>query len=223
MVRERASRPPVSPASAPRLHSVSLAYNSVGTQGARALAAWALLPQLWALDLHDNVIADDGLTDLAKSGAARRLLELDLEQDCWNPRARDDRKPLPAEVVDPASFPSLDAIFLGMVDEYHGSRYSCGFPTHVREEIVSAPATRPELVAFLTHLETDGFEEDEEDTEDTDLAEESDLDDHDFRTEHATRHAQLFDEARDFARRVIDGDIGQPPPEAPEKGAAVGV
>ncbi|CAM5365357.1 hypothetical protein [Streptomyces chartreusis] len=203
--------------SAPRLHSVSLAYNSVGSQGARALAAWALLPQLRELDLHDNIIGDDGLTDLATSRAAQRLLELDLEQDCWNPGARDDRKPLPAAVVDPASFPSLDAIFLGMVDEYHGSRYSCGFPTRVREEIVSAPGTRPELIAFLTHLETDDFEDDEDDTGPD---EDSDLDDHDFRTERAARHAELFDEARDFARRMIEGDIGWPPPEEPEKGAA---
>ncbi len=206
-----------STASAPRLHSVSLAYNSVGSQGARALAAWALLPQLWALDLHDNVIGDDGLTDLATSGAAQRLLELDLEQDCWNPRARDDRKPLPAEIVDPASFPSLDAIFLGMVDEYHGSRYSCGFPTRVREEIVSAPDTRPELIAFLTHLETDGFEDDEDDTGPD---EDRDPDDHDFRTERAARHAELFDEARDFARRMFGGDIGWPPPKEPAQGAA---
>ncbi|MFD5016046.1 leucine-rich repeat domain-containing protein [Streptomyces chartreusis] len=206
-----------STASAPRLHSVSLAYNSVGSQGARALAAWALLPQLWALDLHDNVIGDDGLTDLATSGAAQRLLELDLEQDCWNPRARDDRKPLPAEIVDPASFPSLDTIFLGMVDEYHGSRYSCGFPTRVREEIVSAPDTRPELIAFLTHLETDGFEDDEDDTGPD---EDRDPDDHDFRTERAARHAELFDEARDFARRMFGGDIGWPPPKEPAQGAA---
>ncbi|MFB6933841.1 hypothetical protein [Streptomyces chartreusis] len=201
--------------SAPRLHSVSLAYNSVGSQGARALAAWALLPQLWELDLHDNVIGDDGLTDLATSRAAQRLLELDLEQDCWNPRARADSKPLPAEIVDPASFPSLDAIFLGMVDEYHGSRYSCGFPTRVREEIVSAPGTRPELIGFLTHLEDDGFE-DAEDEAGPD--EDSDLDDHDFRTERAARHAELFDEARDFARRMIEGDIGWPPPKEPAQG-----
>lgn len=205
-----------STASAPRLHSVSLAYNSVGSQGARALAAWAVLPQLWELDLHDNIIGDGGLTDLAASRAARRLLELDLEQDCWNHKGRDDRTPLPAEVVAPASFPSLDAIFLGMVDEYHGSRYSCGFPARVREEIASAPGTRPELVAFLTHLDTEAFEDDEDDGG---MDEDRDLADHDFRTGRATRHAELIDEARDFARRMIEGDIRWPPPEEPAQGA----
>lgn len=132
--------------SAPRLREISLAYNSIGSRGARALAAWPVLPQLWELNLHDNIIGDDGLTDLATSRAAQRLLELDLEQDCWNSRARKFGAPLPPELVDPASFPGLDAIFLGIVDEYHGARYSSGFPPSTREELATASTTRPELV-----------------------------------------------------------------------------
>ncbi|TWP53618.1 hypothetical protein FKR81_02295 [Lentzea tibetensis] len=191
--------------SAPPLHGISLAYNSVGSRGARALASWAVLPQLWELNLHDNVIGDDGLADLATSRAAQRLLELDLEQDCWNAHARKYGAPLPVEVLDQASFPSLDAVFLGIVDEYHGARYSSGFPTRIREDIASASATRPELVAFLTHLDMEELEDIDTDEGDGDGA------DRDFRG-NAARHYEFVDEAADFARRMIEGDIGWPPP-----------
>ncbi|MFI9816184.1 leucine-rich repeat domain-containing protein [Saccharothrix variisporea] len=190
-------------ASAPRLRSVSLAYNTVGTRGARALARWAVLPQLWELDLHDHVIGDDGLVDLARSGAARRLLELDLEQDCWNAGRRKYSVPLPAEVVDPASFPALDALYLGVVDEYHGARYSAGFPSAVREELVAADGTRPELVAFLSHLSTESLSD-----EDVDVRA-----DRDFRSDRAERYAKSVEEALEFARRMHEGEIGWPPPE----------
>ncbi|MGW2856910.1 hypothetical protein ACWDAZ_34945, partial [Streptomyces sp. NPDC001215] len=193
--------------SAPNFHSISLAYNSLGSQGARALASWAVLPQLWELNLHDNVIGDDGLIALATSQAAQRLLELDLEQDCWNAKARRYGTQLPTVVVDQASFPSLDAIFLGVVDEYHGARYSSGFPTDIRQETdASASTTRPELAAFLTHLdmeELDGPGDPEGESERADS---------DFRTERNARHAAFIDEAQNFARRMIEGDIGWPPP-----------
>jgi Leucine Rich repeat len=185
--------------SAPDLHGISLAYNNIGSRGARALASWPVLPQLWELNLHDNVIGDDGLIDLANSQAARRLLELDLEQDCWNPNARPHSTPLPAEVVAGASFPNLDAIFLGMVDEYHGARYSSGFPAHVRETLATASTTRPELVAFLTHLDMDELEQDLQVS-----------DDRDFRPNRPAYHAERLEEAQDFARRVMAGDIGWP-------------
>ncbi|MGP4083502.1 hypothetical protein [Streptomyces sp. KR55] len=192
--------------SAPCLQSVVLDYNSVGSHGARALASWAVLPQLWELNLHDNVIEDDGLIELATSQAARMLLELDLEQDCGNARARNYGAQLPTEVFDQASFPSLDAIFLGIVDEYHGARYSSGFPARIRENLASASTTRPELVAFLTHLDMEQIEDDD------DADQESERADYDFRTERATRHAEFIEEARDFARRMSEGDIGWPPP-----------
>ena len=87
-----------------------------------------MLPQLWKLNLHENIIGRDGLIGLAAPRAAQMLLELDSEQDCCNPRTRNPGTPLPAEVTDQASFPSLDAMFLGIIDEYHGARYSSGFP-----------------------------------------------------------------------------------------------
>jgi hypothetical protein len=89
-VGDLASLPP----HAPLLESLSLAHNNIDSDGARALAEWAVLPQLWELGLHDNVIGDDGLVDLARSRAAQRLLELDLEQDVWTGRAvpRCDRR-----------------------------------------------------------------------------------------------------------------------------------
>jgi hypothetical protein len=192
--------------SAPCLRGISLAYNSVGSRGARALATWAVLPQLWELNLHDNLIGDDGLIELATSQAARLLLELDLEQDCWNAGTRKFGTPLPAEVVDQTSFPSLDAIFLGIVDEYHGARYSSGFPARIREDIASATTTRPELVAFLTHLKMDELD----DTDDPEC--EVDRTDYDFRTKRAASHIAYLDEARNFAHRLIEGNIDWPPP-----------
>jgi len=190
-----------STASAPNLHGISLAYNNIGSRGARALASWTVLPQLWELNLRDNVIGDDGLVELAGSRAARRLLELNLEQDCWNANARRYGSALPAEVVDQAAFPHLDAIFLGIVDEYHGARYSAGFPARVRQTLVSASTTRPELVGFLTHLDMAELEDDPDRKEHPD---------HDFRTKRATQHAEHLDEARAFAQRMIEGDIGWP-------------
>lgn len=196
---------------APRLRSISLAYNSVGSRGAQALASWAVLPQLWALNLHENITGDDGLAVLAASRAAQMLLELDLEQDCWNARARNPGTPLPAEVTDHASFPSLDAMFLGIIDEYHGARYSSGFPALMRADIASASTTRPELAGFLTHL---GMEEpDDPGTDEPDDSEwENRGADHDFRAGRAERHMEYLNEARDFARLMMEGEIGWPPP-----------
>jgi hypothetical protein len=198
----------VAKTSAPCLRSLSLAYNSVGSRGARSLASWAVLPQLWEVNLHDNVIGDDGLAEFAGSQAAQRLLELDVEQDCWNSSAGTHGTRLPAEAIDDA-FPSLDAIFLGIVDEYHSARYSSGFPAHVRQDIASAGTTRPELVAFLTHLEMEDEVEEPADPE-----WESERASRDFRTGRVARHTELIEEAEDFARRMIAGDIGWPPPES---------
>lgn len=189
---------------APHLRSISLAYNSVGSQGARALASWALLPQLWELNLHDNIIGNDGLIELATSHQAQSLLELDLEQDCSNAAAQKADTQMPAEVVDHAAFPNLDSIFLGIVDEYRSARYSSGFPADVRKEFTSTTSTRPELAAFLTHLDmgelaaTDGSSSD-------DAARASAGISPDFRTERSARYARFIEEARDVARRMIDG------------------
>ncbi|MFS8104964.1 hypothetical protein LFM09_48470 [Lentzea alba] len=185
----------VLPSAAPQLDSISLAYNNFSSDGARALTRWPVLPQLWVLDLHDHTIGDDGLADFARSGAASRLVELDLEQDCWNASRRSYVTPLPDEVVAPESFPGLDAIFLGIVDEYHGARYSTG----VGEVPVGA---RPELVAFLASTE---IEDDDEPGEDVPPQEK------DFRTDRAAAWAEYLSDSRDFARRMMSGDIGWPP------------
>jgi hypothetical protein len=204
---------------APSLRSISLAYNSVGSRGAQALASWAVLPQLWELNLHENIIGDDGLAVLAASRAAQMLLELDLEQDCWNPSARNPGTPLPAEVTEHASFPSLDAMFLGIIDEYHGARYSSGFPARMRADIASASTTRPELAGFLTHLDMEEPDDpDPDDADDPGTGEPDDSEwegrgaDYDFRAGRAERHMEYLDEARDFARRMMEGEIGWPPP-----------
>lgn len=182
---------------APALTGISLAYNTIGSAGAKTLACWSALPRLQELNLHDNVIGDDGLAELAASRAAQLLVELDLEQDTWNAARRPYGVPLPPEIADGASFPNLDAMFLGVVDEYHGSRYSSGFPPRVREELVASGTTRPELVTFLTHLEMDEVESEPEERVGQD-----------FRTRAAARQAESVDQARDFARRLREGDIG---------------
>ncbi|WP_051022958.1 hypothetical protein [Nocardia pneumoniae] len=198
---------------APHLSSVSLAYNSVGSRGATALASWPVLPQLWELDLHDNIIGDDGLIALATSRAAVRLLELDLEQDCWNARKRSTRSALPPEVIDEESFPSLDSISLGIVDEYHGARYFCGFPTRTLGDIVSAPDTRPEVVTFLTNLELNQLEDlDEPIQEEDDSAPDEDnpawltvhIQNRDFRERRREIHTEKIREAQERACRLID-------------------
>ncbi|MFA1544672.1 hypothetical protein [Actinomadura chokoriensis] len=109
---------------------------------------------------------------------------------------------LPTEVVDQASFPSLDAMFLGIVDEYHGAGYSCGFPARTKADIASANTTRPELVAFLSHLDAEELDDSDEGDERAD---------DDFRTERTERHAEYLAEARGFAHLMIDGNIGWPP------------
>jgi hypothetical protein len=186
---------------APELRSVSLAYNNIGSDGARALAAWPVLPHLWELNLHDNVIGDDGLVDLARSRAAQRLLELDLEQDVWTAHHRRNSSSLPAEVVAEESFPNLDAMYLGMIDGYHGSRSSCGFPVERHEELIRTG--RPELVAFLKHVKPEDYLPDEDRDPDPPTT--------DFRADRAAAYAKDFADAEDFARQMMSGDIGWRP------------
>ncbi|WP_092786596.1 hypothetical protein [Actinokineospora terrae] len=177
-------------AEAPELRSVLLDYNSVGS-GA-ALAQWPLLPQLWELSLHDTAIDDDGLRALAVSGAARSLLELDLEQDCSNRSAR--HTPLPPEVIERSAFPSLDTIFLGIVDEYHGARYRSGFTTAIRERLTADPTTRPELLAYLVHLDLEELNDDAE--------WETKVPETDPRAQRLTNHRMGIERAREFIRHL---------------------
>ncbi|WP_086666005.1 hypothetical protein [Lentzea kentuckyensis] len=189
------------PVVAPMLDSLSLSYNNIGSNGARALAEWPVLPQLWELGLHDHVIGDDGLVDLARSRAAQRLLELDLEQDVWTANHRRNSASLPAEVVAEESFPNLDAMFLGVIDGYHGSRSSCGFPAERHEELIRTG--RPELVAFLDHVEPHELDPDENPDPDPPSK--------DFRADRAEKYEKDFTDAVEFARRMLSDDIGWPP------------
>ncbi|MET7283589.1 hypothetical protein ABZS29_35505 [Kribbella sp. NPDC005582] len=167
------------------LDSLNLAYNSITS--AKALAAWPVVPRLWELNLHDSHLDDDSLTELGV--AATGLLELDLEQDCWKLDRRPYDEPLPPAIADPAYFPNLDAIFLGVVDEYHGARYSAGYPPSAREGLA-----RPVLRNFLAHLDLD-----EELTIADDRVFRSK---HDFRRGLAANRAESEAEARTFARRL---------------------
>ncbi|GAA1704824.1 hypothetical protein GCM10009745_60420 [Kribbella yunnanensis] len=173
------------------LDSLNLAYNNFGS--AKALAAWSVVPGLWELNLHDSHLDDDSLAELGR--AATCLLELDLEQDCWKLDRRPYDESLPPVIEDPAYFPNLDAIFLGVVDEYHGARYSAGYPPSVREQL--APTTRQVLRSFLAHLEMD-----EEETGPDTAEGRAYRAEHDFRHDLATNRAEREAEARAFAREL---------------------
>src|SRR5262249_58550171 len=109
------------------LRSLQRGYNSIGPRGAAALANWPVLARVWHLGLHDNVLGDDGLIALAASPHLGRLLELDLEQDCWNSRAFTFNDRAARALAASKSLPRLDGLFSGCVDAYHGTAYSPGF------------------------------------------------------------------------------------------------
>ncbi|WP_329224530.1 hypothetical protein [Streptomyces canus] len=66
------------------------------------------------------------------------------------------------------------------------------------------------LAAFLTHLDMEQLDDDGDDS-DTDGSDDERAR-YDFRAERAVRHAEFIAEARNFARRMIEGDVGWPPP-----------
>jgi len=83
----------------------------------------------------------------------------------------------------------------------------------MRADIASASTTRPELAAFLTHLDMEEPDDpDSDDADDHGTGEPDDSEwegrgaDHDFRTGRAERHTEYLDEARDFARRMMEGN-----------------
>jgi hypothetical protein len=103
--------------------------------------------------------------------------------------------------VAPESFPNLDSLYLGVIDGYHGARYSCGFPAERHEELIRTG--RPELAAFLTHVEP--FEHLPDEDQDPDPPTE------DFRAERMTKYAKDFADAQEFAAKMMSDDIGWPP------------
>ena len=85
----------------------------------------------------------------------------------------------------------------------------------MRADIASASTTRPELAAFLTHLDMEEPDDpDSDDEDDSGTGESNDSEwqtrvaNRDFRAGRAERHLEYLSEARDFARRMMQGEIG---------------
>jgi hypothetical protein len=162
---------------APALRAVELAYNAISTRGAVALADWSVLSSVWQLNLHDNLIGDEGLVALSQSSNLCRLLDLDLEQDCWNSRKFTFNDVAANAFANSTSFPRLECLWSGCVDEYHGAAYSPGFTKEaigiLRKSKWMRPAMRIAISDFSgihEYCENEGFDEDRE------------LSDHDFRS-----------------------------------------
>lgn len=162
--------------SAPGLRSLLLSYNNIGPKGAAALASWSVLCHAWKLDLHDNIIGDEGLIALAKSPNLGRLIELDLEQDCWNSRTFTFSDKAARALAKSQSLIRLDSLFSGCVDEYHGCAYSPGFTKANLDAVRRSSWMRPACKATCSdfsgvseYIESKPFQEDfDEETEMTD-------------------------------------------------------
>jgi hypothetical protein len=147
------ARAPTRAATARNPRSLDLSYGSIGPEGAERLAHWPVLDRPWILNLHDNVLGDDGLIALARGPFGRRLPELDLEQDCWNSRNRasgDGVIPALLAALGPGGkWRRMDALFAGLVDEYHGCAYGPGFTRRGWEQLCAAETPRPEIPSSL--------------------------------------------------------------------------
>ena len=161
---------------APRLRSLGLAYNSIGPSGTKSLADWQPLRGVWKIDLHDNLIGDDGLVAILESKNLSRLLELDLEQDCWNSRTFSFRDEASSKFANSPVLRRLDCIFSGCVDEYHGAAYSPGLTKESIKRIRALDWIRPALWASLSD-----FSQIDEYHDSGEFDESKELDDHDFR------------------------------------------
>jgi Ran GTPase-activating protein (RanGAP) involved in mRNA processing and transport len=135
-----------------KLRSLHLAYNSIGHDGAQALADWSVLSRLWELNLHDNFIGDKGLIALAQSPNAARLLELDLEQDCWNSRQHWFNDEVVAILAEGSTLTRMDTLCCGIVDEYCWARLSTGFTKEGWERLNHPSRLRLEVCASLKGL-----------------------------------------------------------------------
>lgn len=201
-------------AAAPQLRALDLSYNSIGPRGAVALAQWRVLQNVWHLNLHDNLIGDEGLVAFSQSPNLGRLLELDLEQDCWNSRAFTFNNAAAEALRVSKAFPRLDCIFSGKVDEYHSTAYSPGFHQEAISELKAASWMRPSVQASLSDFS--GIEEFYECRE---FDENRVLDEHDFRChpyELNEREATLNDNRlKQLSKpRLPDRDYHElPPPE----------
>lgn len=133
--------------SAPALRLLDLAYNAIGPDGAQSLAKWPVLDRIWQLGLHDNALGDRGLVALAQSEYTRRLVELDLEQDCWNGRACSYRDQTASQIADSRSLQRMDGLFTGCVDEYHTTAYAPGFSRQALRTLRHSPGLSAPLRA----------------------------------------------------------------------------
>jgi|GEM_PF-663447 len=126
-----------------RLHVLQLRYNSIGPDGAAALAGAKPLGNLWRLDLHDNFIGDPGLIALGESEHLGRLLELDLAQDVWNYQAAQFGTDAARYFARSTVFSRLDTFIGGIVDEYHGGLSRRPFPAVEIAGLLASSTLRP--------------------------------------------------------------------------------
>ena len=141
-----------------RLRDLDLSYNSVGPSGAAALGACAVLANLWRLSLHDNFIGDAGLLSLARSTNLTRLVELDIEQDCWNSRQSRFSDRAAMAVAKSSAFRRLDSFICGCVGEHYVERVGDAFTDLGFAEITSAASLRPAIRSGLLGARVDDGE-----------------------------------------------------------------
>lgn len=128
----------------PSIRELDLSYNSIGPDGARALAAWKEMSRLRSLNLHDNCIGSAGLTALARRPGKGQLVALDVEQDCWNSRQQLFGLEAASAVATSDALARLDAFWAGIVDEYHRNREAPPF-TAAGMEVLAAGNLRPHV------------------------------------------------------------------------------
>ena len=132
------------------LRELSLAYNSIGDIGIAALVENSSLSNLLCLNLHDNHIDDNSLMALAKSACLSQLIELDIEQDVWNYNRFQFSDTAAAVVSESLAFRNLDALYGGIVDEYHGDRMCGLFSNNGVKIILNSQKLRSQVRACLS-------------------------------------------------------------------------
>jgi hypothetical protein len=178
------------------LRDLDLSYNSVGPEGAAALAASARLARLWRLNLHDNFVDDAGLIALAQSRVLTRLLELDFEQDCRNYRAAAFGDNAARAVANSLALRRLDAFFGGYLDEYAGGRDQHPFTRAGLAVIAASSSLRPAARLGLVLAK---------DLEDTSRAHDAAHEANRMTKEEAAEKIQEFE-------REVDEYLGEPLP-----------
>jgi hypothetical protein len=143
------------------LHDLDLSYNSIGPSGAAALSACAMLAKLWRLSLHDNLIGDAGLIALATSPILNRLVELDVEQDCWNYHSAKFGDLAARAVAKSSTLRRLDSLRCGCVGEHYCEREAEQFTDLGLAEIDNAASLRPAMRSGLRRARVAGDDDSE--------------------------------------------------------------